>query len=163
MATAAFTPAAIPLDRLCGLKPVGFFGGFRFANEPILVSERQVHYSISYQRKSRPKTVSEFGFDFDQTMSFALLRGRHTTSFFLLTGLGSGASSEKLLAGTRQRFSGFSQPRQCGEDVFRTFVTGGPPNLGGGGQPHRIMAMERHPASRDRSGRRRSLCDSWPP
>jgi hypothetical protein len=76
MATAAFTSAAIPLDRLCGLKPVGFFGGFRFANEPILVSERQVRYSISYQRKDRPKAVSEFGFDFDQTMSVALLRGR---------------------------------------------------------------------------------------
>ena len=76
MATAAFTPAAIPLDRLCGLKPVGFFGGFRSANEPILVSERQARYSISYQRKDRPKAVSEFGFDFDQTMSIALLRGR---------------------------------------------------------------------------------------
>jgi hypothetical protein len=28
-----------------------------------LVSERQVRYSISYQRKDRPKAVSEFGFD----------------------------------------------------------------------------------------------------
>jgi hypothetical protein len=26
-----------------------------------------------------------------------------------------------------QRFSGFSQPRQCGEEVLRILVTGGPP------------------------------------
>jgi hypothetical protein len=31
------------------------------------------------------------------------------------------------------RFSGFIQARQCGDDVLRMFVTGGPPNLGGGG------------------------------
>jgi hypothetical protein len=37
----------------------------------------------------------------------------------LVSGFGSGAYSEKLLAGTRQRFSGFNQPRQCGEDVLR--------------------------------------------
>ena len=35
-----------------------------------------------------------------------------TTSFFFVSGLGSGAYSAKLLNGTRQRFSGFSQPRQ---------------------------------------------------
>jgi hypothetical protein len=34
------------------------------------------------------------------------------TSFFLVSGFGSGAHSAKLLNGTRQRFSGFSQPRQ---------------------------------------------------
>jgi hypothetical protein len=28
------------------------------------------------------------------------------------------------LNGTRQRFSGFSQARQCGDDVFRMLVTG---------------------------------------
>jgi hypothetical protein len=43
-----------------------------------------------------------------------------------------------LSAGTRHRFSGFSQPRQCGEEVLRTLVTGGPPVRGGGGMPHRI-------------------------
>jgi hypothetical protein len=32
-------------------------------------------------------------------------------------------------------FSGFSQPRQCGDDVLRIFVTGGPPNFSGGGVP----------------------------
>jgi hypothetical protein len=48
-----------------------------------------------------------------------------TTSFFLVSGLGSGAYSEKLLAGTRHRFSGFNQARQCGDEVFRILVTGG--------------------------------------
>jgi hypothetical protein len=40
------------------------------------------------------------------------LSANQTTSFFLVSGFGSGAYSAKLLAGTRQRFSGFSQPRQ---------------------------------------------------
>ena len=47
------------------------------------------------------------------------LSANQTTSFFLVSGSGSGAYSAKLLAGTRQRFSGFSQPRQCGDDVLR--------------------------------------------
>src|SRR5258708_39072525 len=46
----------------------------------------------------------------------------HTTSFLPVSGLGSGAYSAKLLAGTRQRLSGFSQPRQCG-DVVLAFGT----------------------------------------
>jgi hypothetical protein len=37
------------------------------------------------------------------------------------------------LAGTRQRLSGFSQPRQYGDAALRMLVTGGPPNFGGGG------------------------------
>jgi hypothetical protein len=49
----------------------------------------------------------------------------------LASGFGSGAYWAKLLAGTRQRFSGFSRPRQCGD--------GGGPVRGGGGMPHRIM------------------------
>jgi len=57
--------------------------------------------------------------------------------------LGSGAYSEKLFAGTRQRFSGFSQPRRRGDDVLRILVTGGPPNFGGGGIPHRIIVSSR--------------------
>jgi hypothetical protein len=61
----------------------------------------------------------------------------------LVSGFGSGAYSEKLLAGTRYRFSGFSQPRQCGDDVLRMFVTGGPPNFGGGGIPQRIIGSSR--------------------
>src|ERR1700759_3562914 len=65
----------------------------------------------------------------------------HTTSFFFVSGFGSGAYSAKLFAGTRQRFSGFSQPRQCGEDVFRMLVTGGPPVLGGGCMPQRIITI----------------------
>ena len=47
--------------------------------------------------------------------------------------------SAKLFAGTRQRFSGFSQARQCGEEVLRIFVTGKLPARGGGGMPQRIM------------------------
>src|SRR5207253_11245635 len=50
----------------------------------------------------------------------------HTTSFFLVSGFGSGVYSAKLLAWTRQRFSGFSHMRQCGDDVLRMLVTGGP-------------------------------------
>ncbi|MEH2516108.1 hypothetical protein V1279_001681 [Bradyrhizobium sp. AZCC 1610] len=73
------------------------------------------------------------------------MRGRanHTTSFFLVSGFGSGVYSAKLLAGTRHRFSVFSHPRQCGEDVLRMLVTGGPPVRGGGGMPQRIMVSSR--------------------
>jgi Resolvase, N terminal domain len=67
-------------------------------------------------------------------------KANQTTSFFFVSGFGSGAYSAKLLNGTRQRFSGFSQPRQCGEAVLRMFVTGGPPVRGDGGMPHRIIA-----------------------
>jgi hypothetical protein len=55
------------------------------------------------------------------------LSANQTTSFFLVSGFGSGAYSAKLLNGTRRRFSAFSQPRQCGEEVLRTLVTGGLP------------------------------------
>jgi hypothetical protein len=59
----------------------------------------------------------------------------------LVTGFISGAYSAKEFAGTRQRFSGFRHPRQCGEDVLRVLVTGGPlVREGGGGMPQRIMA-----------------------
>src|SRR5450631_1431927 len=51
--------------------------------------------------------------------------------------------SAKLLAGTRQRLSGFSQPRQCGDVVLRIFVTGKPPARGGGGMPQRILVISR--------------------
>src|SRR6478672_2596237 len=48
----------------------------------------------------------------------------HTTSFFFVSGFGSGAYSAKLLAGTRQRFSALSHARQYGDDVLRILVTG---------------------------------------
>src|SRR6202166_3057305 len=67
----------------------------------------------------------------------------HTTSFSPVSGLGSGAYSAKLLAGTRQRFSGFNQARQCGDDVLRMFVTGKFPARGGGGIPQRIITISR--------------------
>ncbi len=66
------------------------------------------------------------------------LSANHTTSFFFVSGFGSGAYSAKLLNGTKHRLSGFSQPRQCGDDVFLMLVPGGPPVRGGGGMPHRI-------------------------
>src|SRR3981189_1591328 len=56
-------------------------------------------------------------------------RPNHTTSFFLVSGFVSGAYSAKLFAGTRQRFSGLRQTRQCGDDVFLMLVTGYPPSL----------------------------------
>src|SRR5260370_12001960 len=71
------------------------------------------------------------------------LSANHTTSFFFVSGFGSGAYSAKLLAGTKQRFSGFSQPRQYGDDVLRMLVTGGPPVRGGGGMPPRIRTISR--------------------
>jgi hypothetical protein len=71
------------------------------------------------------------------------LRANQTTSFFLVSGLGSGAYSAKLLNGTRHRFSGFSQPRQCEDEVLRILVTGAPPSFGGGGMPQRIMVSSR--------------------
>ena len=61
------------------------------------------------------------------------LSANQTTSFFFVSGFGSGAYSAKLFAGTKHRFSGFSQPRQCGDDVLLMLVTGGPPVRGGGG------------------------------
>jgi hypothetical protein len=66
-------------------------------------------------------------------------------SSFLVSGFGSGAYSAKLLNGTRQRFSGLRQPRQCGENVLRMFVTGGPPVRGGGGMPQRIIVISCSP------------------
>jgi hypothetical protein len=39
------------------------------------------------------------------------LRANQTTSFFFVSGFGSGAYSAKLLNGTKHRLSGFSQPR----------------------------------------------------
>jgi hypothetical protein len=45
------------------------------------------------------------------------------------------------LTGTRRRLSGFSQPRQCGDDVLRMLVTGGPPNFGGGGIPLELTTI----------------------
>jgi hypothetical protein len=58
-------------------------------------------------------------------------KANHTTSFFLVCGFGSGAYSAKLFAGTRQRFSGFNHICQCGEEVLRMLVTGGPAIFGG--------------------------------
>jgi hypothetical protein len=73
------------------------------------------------------------------------LSANQTTSYFLVSGFGSGAYSAKLLAGTRHRLSGFSHPRQCGDDVFLMLVTGGPPVRGGGGIPQRIKTISRSP------------------
>jgi hypothetical protein len=69
-------------------------------------------------------------------------KANQTTSF-LVSGFGSGAYSAKLLAGTRHRLPGFSQPRQCDDDVLRILVTGGPPLRGGVGIPQRIVVSSR--------------------
>ena len=47
----------------------------------------------------------------------------HTGSFFFVSGFGSGPDPAKLSNGTRKRVFGFSQVRQCGDDVLRMFVT----------------------------------------
>src|SRR5258705_7976352 len=75
------------------------------------------------------------------------LNANQTTSFFFVSGFGSGAYSAKLLTGTKQRFSGLSQPRQCGDDVLRMLVTGGPPNFDRGGIPQRISVISRPSAA----------------
>jgi hypothetical protein len=49
----------------------------------------------------------------------------------------------KLFAGTRQRLFGFNHMRQCGDEVLRMLVTGGPGVRGGGGIPQRIMTNSR--------------------
>src|ERR1700733_8580864 len=74
-------------------------------------------------------------------------KANNTTSFLPVAGLGSGAYSAKLLAGTRQRLSGFSQPRQCGDVGLRILVTGNPPARGGGGMPQRIRTNSRSAAA----------------
>ena len=87
--------------------------------------------AVALERRSRCRRSANSG--------RSSLSANQTTSFFLVSGFGSGAYSAKLLNGTKQRFSGFSQPRQCGDDVLRMLVTGGPPVRGGGGMPQRIM------------------------
>lgn len=43
-----------------------------------------------------------------------------------------------------------SQARQCGDEVLRMFVTGGPPMRGGGGMPQRIITSSRSPPTAPR-------------
>ena len=80
------------------------------------------------------------------------LSANHATSFFLVSGFGSGAYSAKLFAGTKQRFSGFNQPRQWGEVVLRMLVTGKPPARGGGGHA---------PAHHDQLAFGTGVADDW--
>src|ERR1700761_2602020 len=75
-----------------------------------------------------------------------------TTSFFFVSGFGSGAYSAKLLKGKRQRFSRFSHMRQCGDEVLRMLVTGGPPVRSGGGIPQRIIVSSRPPSTSQMTG-----------
>jgi hypothetical protein len=79
-----------------------------------------------------------------------------------VSGFGSGAYSEKLLAGTMHLFSGFSQLRQCSEEVLRMLVTGGPLNFGGRGMPQRIMVSSRSaPALRTQVPDSRGTRPAW--
>src|SRR6478735_4173446 len=73
------------------------------------------------------------------------LIANQTTSFFFVSGFGSGAYSAKLLKGTSQRFSALSHARQCGDVVLRMLVTGYPPARGGGGIPQRIIVISSSP------------------
>ena len=52
-----------------------------------------------------------------------------------------------ISAGTKQWFSGFGLPRQCGDEVLRMLVTGYPPARGGGGIPQRIIVSSRSPSA----------------
>ncbi len=69
------------------------------------------------------------------------LSANQTTSFFFVSGFGAYSANE--LNGTKHRPSGFSQPRQCGDDVLRMLVTGALRVLNGGGMPQRIIASSR--------------------
>ena len=83
-----------------------------------------------------------------------LSSANHTTSFLPAIGCGEPSAffrdfafglslySEKLVAGTRQRFSGLIQRRQCGDVGLRMLVLM-PPNCGGFGKPQRILISSR--------------------
>jgi hypothetical protein len=78
----------------------------------------------------------ELGPDAREREQLSLLVEREPHHIFLpVSGFGSGAYSAKLFAGTKQRFSGFSHIRQCGDEVLRMFVTGALPIRGGDGMP----------------------------
>jgi hypothetical protein len=49
----------------------------------------------------------------------AVIEGEPNHVLFLGLRVRLGAYSAKLFTGTRQRLSGFSQPRECGDEVFR--------------------------------------------
>ena len=70
------------------------------------------------------------------------LIANHTTSFFFVSGSAPARTLRSCWPGPA-RFSGFSQPRQCGDDVLRMLVTGGPPVRGGGGAapPHWAISV----------------------
>src|SRR5436190_6140389 len=65
-------------------------------------------------------------------------RANHFGVFFGLVS----AYSQKDVSGTRQRLSGASHLRQCGELVLRIFVVM-PGNCGGFGMPQRIIVSSR--------------------
>src|SRR5436190_6444025 len=65
-------------------------------------------------------------------------RANHLGVFFGLVS----AYSQKDVNGTRQRLSGASHLRQCGELVLRIFVVM-PGNCGGFGMPQRIIVSSR--------------------
>jgi hypothetical protein len=80
-----------------------------------------------YRLRFGAPVALEFGPDASDAVSGrSSLRANQTTSFFLVSAFSSGAYSAKLLNGTKHRFSGLSQARQCGEDAFLMFVTGYP-------------------------------------
>jgi hypothetical protein len=112
----------LPAPRPCGALP------------PASLSPRR-----NYRRAASGEQISAM--QRRRLLHLHLVKANQTTSFFLVSGFASGAYSAKLFAGTKQRFSGFSQPR--------------PPGRGGGGIPRRIMVRSapvlrtREPDSRE--------------
>ena len=60
----------------------------------------------------------EYGLPANAAKGRSSLMANQTTSFFFVSGLGSGAYSAKLLNGTRQRLSGFSHLANVGRRCF---------------------------------------------
>jgi len=65
----------------------------------------------------------------------------------LLHGCFPSAYSQNAVAGTMQRFFSDSQPRQCGLEMLRMFVTGRPPYWTGPGIPQRASTSSLLPSS----------------
>ena len=73
------------------------------------------------------------------------LRANQTTSFFLGLGVRLRCIFGEAVGRHEAAVLRLEPARQCGDDVFRMFVTGNPPPFGGGGIPQRIIVSSRSP------------------